>query len=131
MHIIQKNQLLESLKQQLEVIVKDDKRDQKKQLRAIVQQINHNYNNDKNWQEFSLAFEAIHQSFFEKISAAFPDLTATDLKLISLLKMNMDSADMATMLGISPDSLRVSRHRLRKKMNLGQGEHLVSFLQGY
>lgn len=129
LHVIQKNQVLEGLKGQLEDMVKDDKRDQKKQLKQMISQINQDFNNDSYWNDFSTVFEQIHKSFFEKLNQQFPNLTATDLKLVSLLKMNMDSADMAAMLAISQDSLRIARYRLRKKLNLPQGENLVSFLQ--
>ncbi len=129
LHVIQKNQLLENLKNQLDDIIKDEKRDQKKQLRQVIQQINLNFNNDTYWLEFRQLFEQIHHSFFDNLNRQFPGLTATDLKLISLLKMNMDSADMASMLAISQDSLRIARYRLRKKLNLEQGENLIAFLQ--
>ncbi|TKC09461.1 tetratricopeptide repeat protein [Pedobacter frigoris] len=129
LHVIQKNQLLENLKHQLEEIIKDEKRDQKKQLRQVIQQINLNFNNDSYWLEFRQLFEKIHHSFFDKLNRRFPGLTSTDLKLISLLKMNMDSGDTASMLAISQDSLRIARYRLRKKLNLDQGENLVAFLQ--
>ncbi|WP_442590701.1 tetratricopeptide repeat protein [Pedobacter sp. AW31-3R] len=131
LHVIQKNQLLEGLKAQLEEMVKEDKRDQKKQLRQIINQINQDFNNDSYWSDFSTVFEQIHQSFFENLNQQFPKLTSTDLRLISLLKMNMDSNDMAAMLAISQDSLRIARYRLRKKLNLDQGENLVAFLQSF
>ncbi|MFC0183436.1 hypothetical protein ACFFJX_13050 [Pseudarcicella hirudinis] len=43
--------------------------------------------------------------------------------------MNLSSNDIASLLGISSDSLRVARHRLRKKLNLEQGESLTTFIQ--
>lgn len=131
LHIIQKNHLLEDLKSRLENISKDDKRDQKKPIREIIQQINQNFNNDKYWEEFSNTFEHIHSSFFSNLKLHTADLTATEMRLISLLKMNLNSTDMATILGISQDSLRVSRYRLRKKLRLEQGENLSVFLQTF
>jgi hypothetical protein len=44
--------------------------------------------------------------------------------------MNIDSSDIATLLGISSDSLRVTRYRLRKKLNLEKGENLSAYIQG-
>jgi tetratricopeptide (TPR) repeat protein len=129
LHVIQKNQLLEQLRTHLETLVNDDKRDQKKQLKQLLSLINQNFNNDTYWDEFRNTFEQVHQSFFEQLKKACPDLSASDLRLVSLLKMNMSSNDIATMLGISTDSLRVSRYRLRKKLNLEQGGNLVAFLQ--
>jgi tetratricopeptide (TPR) repeat protein len=129
LHVIQKNQLLEQLRNNLEVLVQDEKRDQKKQMKQLLLLINQNFNNDSYWEEFRNTFEQVHQSFFEQLKKVRSDLSASELRLISLLKMNMNSADIATMLGISTDSLRVARYRLRKKLNLEQGGNLAAFLQ--
>lgn len=129
LHIIQKNQLLETLRGQVEVMINDERRDQKKQLRQILQQINQNFNHDQHWDEFRQIFEQVHQSFYDNLRLHCDNLTSNDLRLISLLKMNISSADMATLLGISPDSLRVVRYRLRKKLDLKQGDSLTAFIQ--
>lgn len=129
LHIIQKNQLLEELRGKLETMVKEDKRDQKKQLQQLIQQINFSFNNDHYWEDFRHIFEQVHESFFDRLKQCADDLTANDLRLIALLKMNLNSADISTLLGISPDSLRVTRYRLRKKLNLQQGENLSAFIQ--
>lgn len=130
LHVIQKNQLLEQLREQIETIVNDDKRDHKKQLKQLLTSINQNFNNESYWIEFKNTFEQIHKSFYEKLTAICPDISSSELRLVSLLKMNMNANDIATMLGISADSLRVARYRLRKKLNLEQGTNLSVFLQG-
>lgn len=130
LHVIQKNQLLEQLKEQIETIVNDDKRDHKKQLKQLLTSINQNFNNESYWIEFKNTFEQIHKSFYEKLTSICPDISSSELRLVSLLKMNMNSNDIATILGISSDSLRVARYRLRKKLNLEQGANLGTFLQG-
>jgi tetratricopeptide (TPR) repeat protein/DNA-binding CsgD family transcriptional regulator len=129
LHIIQKNQLLKDLHATLEKMVKEDKRDQKKQLQQLIRQIDINFNQDQHWEEFRNIFEQVHESFFEKVRRICSELTANDLRLVALLKMNISSSDMATLLGISPDSLRVTRYRLRKKFNLENGENLSAFIQ--
>jgi len=130
LHIIRKNQLLEELRSRLDIIAKDDKRDHKRQVRDLIQLINQNFNNDRYWEDFRTAFEQIHHSFFTNLKAHADDLTAAEMRLVSLIKMNVSSADIATILGISQDSLRVARYRLRKKLGLEQGENLSAFLQG-
>jgi len=129
LHVIQSNQFLDELRAELLQMVKDEKRDQKKQLQQIVQKINQNINHDNHWKEFSSMFEQIHQTFFDNLKKYCEDLTANDLRLVALIKMNLSSKDMALLFGISQDSLRVSRYRLRKKLNLEQGENLTSFIQ--
>lgn len=129
LHLIQKNEVLESIKTDLNELLKDDKRDHKKQLKQLVHKINISASQDTYWGEFRTVFEQVHESFFDKVRAVCADLTPNDLRLIALLKMNLSSSDITTLLGISPDSLRVIRHRLRKKLKLEQGENLSSFLQ--
>jgi len=130
LHLIQKNEVLESVKTGLAELIKDDKRDQKKQLRQLLQQINFSFSQDQYWEEFRLIFDQVHQSFFATLQQQCPELTATELRLLSLVKMNLNSQDMATLLGITPDSLRVTRYRVKKKLNLDQGESLTNFIQG-
>lgn len=129
LNLIKNNQLLEHLRNTLQAMIKEDKRDQKKQMQQIVLEINDSFNHEQHWKEFTNAFEQVHQSFFDNIKKFSTELTSTDMRLISLLRINLDSADIATLLGISTDSLRVSRYRLRKKLNIPQGDNLTAFIQ--
>ena len=131
LQVIQHNHFLDDLRQKIEEMISDDKRDQKKQLQQLVRQINQNINHDQQWKDFTLVFEQLHQSFFDRLKSYCEDLTVNDLRLIALLKMNMSSKDMAVIFGISQDSLRVARYRLRKKLNIGQGDNLSSFIQTF
>ncbi|WP_342646119.1 tetratricopeptide repeat protein [Mucilaginibacter sp. CSA2-8R] len=129
LNLIRNNQLLEQMRNTLQQMVKDDKRDQKKQMQQMVHQINQSFNHEQQWKEFTAALEQVHQRFFERLKEISTDLTPTDIRLIALIKVNMDSKDISGLLGISMDSLRVARHRLRKKLNLDQGENLSAFIQ--
>jgi DNA-binding CsgD family transcriptional regulator len=50
----------------------------------------------------------------------------SEVRLISLLKMNMTSKEIADIMGISDSGVKKARYRLRKKMNLEDSE-----LQGF
>ncbi|MGV3602159.1 MAG: tetratricopeptide repeat protein [Dyadobacter fermentans] len=129
LHVIRKNQLLEDLRTKLDEMIKDDKRDQRKQIRALSEQIGEGLQDNQHWEEFRGIFEQVHQSFFDRLQQQTGPLTANDLRLIALIKMNLTSADIATLLGISQDSLRVIRHRLRKKLSLAAGDNLSAYIQ--
>lgn len=129
LQVIQHNNFLDNMRNKLEEMIKEDKRDQKRQLQQLVRQINQNINHDQQWKEFTQVFEQLHQSFFDSLKAHCEDLTVNDIRLIALLKMNMSSKDMAVIFGISQDSLRVARYRLRKKLNISPGDNLSNFIQ--
>ena len=75
LHIIQKNQLLENFNSRLEVMVKDEKRDHKKQLQQLIRQIHGNFNHDQQWEEFQEGFEQVHLQFVEKLKTHSDNLT--------------------------------------------------------
>jgi tetratricopeptide (TPR) repeat protein len=129
LHIIQKNQLLEELKSKLNIILKDEKRDQKKEIKTVLGLINQSNNQDNNWEDFRIIFEQVHEKFFTELKIRSNNLTPSDFRLLALFKMNLGSSDIATILGISQDSLRTSRYRLRQKLNLAEGENLLQFIQ--
>lgn len=129
LNIIQKNQLLDELKEKLSVMIKDDKRDQRRELKQLMNMIQISSSHDKNWEDFRVVFEQVHENFFDSLKQHPAGLNAADMRLLALLKMNLGSADISTMLGISQDSLRISRYRLRKKLNLDEGESLQDFIK--
>lgn len=128
LHMIQKNEFLGQLTQRFDTIIKDDKRDQRKELKQLISLINDNTNLDQTWEDFRKVYEEVHENFFDKLKAVSNALTSTDLRFLALAKMNLNSQEIATMLGISPDSLRSTRYRIRKKLQLQENETLLDFL---
>ncbi|MGJ1385594.1 tetratricopeptide repeat protein [Sphingobacterium spiritivorum] len=129
LNLIKNKQFLEQLRADLSSMVKDERRDQKRQLQQLIQEIDNSFSEEQYWKDFAQAFEQVHQQFFEKLKNYSTELTASDLRLIALMKMNLSSPEIAVMLGISTDSLRVARYRLRKKLHIAQGDNLSFFIQ--
>jgi DNA-binding CsgD family transcriptional regulator len=83
---------------------------------------------DDDWLEFKKLFEKLNPSFFDKVFAHSPDLTNAEIRLITLIKLNLSNLEMSRALGISPDSVRKTSLRLRKKLNMELHEELVKFI---
>lgn len=73
-------------------------------------------------------FSSVHSDFFKKLKSDFPDLTNSDLKLASYLKMNLSTKEIAQLLNISSRSLDNKRYFLRKKLKLAPGSNLTEFI---
>ena len=114
--------------EKLKKILEEDQKEQKKKIRNLIKQIDYNFSQDTDWDDFKFSFEKVHQDFFKKLNQNGNELTPGELKLASLMRMNLSSKEIASTLGISPESLRISRYRLRKKLNLDKGESLQQFL---
>ena len=70
---------------------------------------------EDDWLAFKKLFEKVWPGFFINLQDQYGDLTPAEQRLIALNKLAISSKEMANMLGISVDSLRKSRYRLRKK----------------
>ncbi|NJN25815.1 MAG: transcriptional regulator [Cyclobacteriaceae bacterium] len=128
LQIIRKNDFLEKLKHDLSRIKKGDKAERAEIINALKKAINQDINSDENWNDFNMIFSQVHKDFFTNIQNQIEDISPAELRLCSLLKLNLHSTEIATILGISIDSLRIARYRLRKKLGLKKNDSLVNFL---
>lgn len=83
---------------------------------------------DDDWLEFKKLFEKLNPHFFTRILSHSPDLTNAEIRLVTLIKLNLSNLEMSRALGISPDSVRKTSLRLRKKLNIELHEELVKFI---
>jgi len=67
--------------------------------------------------------------FYKRLKEKHPDISQTEARFCTLLYLNLDTKEMARILSISLDGVRKSRHRLRKKLNIGTGGDLTNYLQ--
>lgn len=54
----------------------------------------------------------------DRLRTSYPGLTAYDLRLCTYLKANLSTKEIATLLNITPDSVKKAKHRLRKKLSM-------------
>ncbi|HCT71534.1 MAG TPA: hypothetical protein DF409_11520 [Bacteroidales bacterium] len=85
-----------------------------------------NFSNET--EELYAKIELIHKDFRQKLTVSFPALTEQEKRLAVLLRLNFSSKEIASLMGISPKSAEIARYRLRKKLNLKQGESLTQFI---
>ena len=81
---------------------------------------------EPDWQEFRELFEKVHAGFFVKLKEAYPNLTPAETRLCALTKLKLDTKEMAAMLGVSTDTIKKTRQRLRKKISLPEDSSLES-----
>ena len=83
---------------------------------------------DKDWVAFQNHFNELNSEFIGKLTAVCPTLTANQIRLCSLLRLNIPSNEIINLLGVTEISLRMAKHRIHKKMNLPHGERLSDYI---
>ncbi len=128
LQFIQKNKVLQDLKENISKIISKPKPDIKQDINQTLNLIEFNLNNNKEWDDFKLYFEKVNKNFFANLTRQFSNLTATDLKYSALCRMNLQMKEAAGLMAISVNSVKSARYRLRKKLNLSTEENLNEFL---
>jgi hypothetical protein len=68
------------------------------------------------WLKFKDYFEKAYPNYWERLHQKLPTLTQSDERLLSLIKLKLGNKEIASATGISAETVRVSVHRLRKKI---------------
>lgn len=127
LHMQQKNAVLQQLKDGLLPIQADQ---QHPKMASLLRLIDQHLGSNKEWDLFLQAFRSIHSSFLEKLQALSADLTSGELRLASLLRMNLSSKEIANLLNITDEGVKKARYRLRKKIGLDSQINLQDFMLG-
>ena len=127
--ISQKNKLIEEVSGSLQKMSTRKRMDLPTKINELALQLNQHLEQDNEWEQFMDLFEDIHPYFSKKLSdIALQKLTATELRLCLLLRLDLSSKEISSVLRITPDSVRVARYRLRKKLPIETQEELVNFM---
>jgi DNA-binding CsgD family transcriptional regulator len=130
LNILQKNETLKHLRGQLDDIVKNSHKISISEIRKTMKIIDESFRLDKDWEDFKFYFEQIHTGFYSRLNLNYPDLTPLELRHCALIRLNLNLSECASILGISNDSIKVSRTRLRKKLKLNPNQSLTEFVMG-
>jgi tetratricopeptide (TPR) repeat protein/DNA-binding CsgD family transcriptional regulator len=112
-NMVEKINLIEKLEQQLkgrEVTV---------QHSSVVSELSRQtILTEEDWNKFRSLFETIYPGFFTALREKFPDSTVAENRLAALTRLNLTTKQIASMLGISVDSVHKSRQRLRQRFQV-------------
>lgn len=95
---------------------------QLKKLNSNISQFNRT--ND----EAEKMIDDLNSGFISKLSELYPDLSKSERRLASLLKIGMSSKEISLIMSMEPKSVDMARYRLRKKLNLSANDNLCDFL---
>src|SRR5699024_8700294 len=99
-----------------------------KKLSDLKHLVDYSFNLDEDWEDFKHYFEEVHTGFFEALKQQAPTLTTSELRLSALVKLNLTIKEIATILNITPDSVKTARYRLRKKLDMNTEDDLSEFM---
>jgi len=124
LEVAQKSQWLNSLKKAVNKGA-DDSEEIRRILKAELVRLN---KIEKDWANFLNYFEDLYQGFYSKLRERSKSISTSELRLASLIKLELSNSEIADLLNVSSDSVKSSKYRLKKKLNLSEDQDLAQFI---
>ena len=131
LQLARKNEFLNELENEVKLLKTNVDGSVNKASAQISKLIKRDASADQQWEQFSAEFGSLHKGFLDALIGKYGSFTKSEIRLISLMKMNLSSKDIADTLNISSDGIKKARYRLRKKLNLSSDEDIQGFLLSY
>ncbi len=116
----QNNQLIETLKNESE---KDTPNYSELQASTILTK--------EDWLHFRKQFDKVYPNYLYSLREAFPQFSQAEVRYLCLVKLNLRQNEIAAALGISDSSIRVTWHRMRKKLEMENPINPEEFLSEF
>ncbi len=124
-NVIEKTALIEKLQQQLQ------QQEPNKEQQQLVEELSHQtILTEQDWEKFKWLFEKLHPGFFYRLKEKTPGITIAELRMAALTRLQLSTKEMASMLGISIDSVRKTRLRLRQRLQIPEEANLEQLISG-
>ncbi len=126
--LTEKNRVLEELSEHLKELEFHGNIPEKEE-KEIQKKIEDHLYASNEWEYFKLHFENVHPEFFYKLKKHSSSISENELRLCAYIRIGMENKQIARMLSVLPNSVKTSRYRLRKKLNLSGEVSLEDFLR--
>lgn len=107
-NIAEKNEIISLLREQFETDAHDTV-EQLKQSTILT---------EEDWEYFCALFDKVHTGYLHRVKKKLPDLTPAEVRFVVLSRLQLSLQEMAAMLGINQPSVRKTRSRLKKKLDI-------------
>ena len=133
MNVIETNNIIKNLKDLIQHELQKNNLDtsQKILLGELQTKISRKTMLSDNLTVFQLKFNQVYPHFLSNFSQHFSHLTQYELVMTAAMITGLNTNQIAEMLNISPESVRKSRYRLKKKLGLGKKDDLLMFMQSF
>lgn len=112
-NIIEKTNFIEKLESQVRV------RDLNTDHEAIISELSkQTILTEEEWVKFKTLFEKIYPDFFKRLKNKFPEITLAEQRTAALTRLHLNTRQIASILGISNESVYKSRQRLRLRFQI-------------
>ena len=127
LQVVQTTSLLDQLRKQLHKMKHAPDR-AATAITMMIREIDNRTRRVDTWKTFERQLRKLDQEFMHDLIARYPELTPAEMRICSLLKMNVSNREITELLNISNRTVDTHRGRIRKKMGLKSKDSLEEAL---
>lgn len=128
-HLLNQARRQEKIKKVLAELLEESSMNEH-EIHSVLSKFNKKFKGEIDWKDFTDRFNTNFPNLMERLSARYPSLSPQDFKLIMLIKLDLNTREIAAVMNISEKSSEVAKYRLRKKLQLPKGEKINTLIHG-
>lgn len=95
----------------------------------IISSLKVNIADSTDWNSFLEVFSGIHPDFVKRLTTDYPKLSQKQVQLCCYMKMGLDTAQIARIMSVKPETVWQSRWRLKRTLGLDSDDSLLAMLR--
>lgn len=131
LNLTQNQEWVQILLKDLEIIKESKGRSKAKKLIELEKMVQQKATFDDSTKSFHEKVDQLSNEFYAKLYKQFPDLTKSDIRLCSMIRLGYDIYEIALLQNIHFNSVYQNRYRLKKKLKLSQDQDIDLFLKRF
>lgn len=128
LHLVEKNELIGSLKEEIERL--SESGGSSDLVDALRRRIEAGTTAESDWATFEERLQQVHHGFMTELARRAPALRPAELKVCALLRMQLSTKEIASLLAVTERAVEKHRYQIRKKLDLPKDASLAAFLAG-
>ncbi len=97
-------------------------------LKESIRQLRKTLDDSEEWKNFTTYFEQRNDAFINSLKSQYPDLSANEIRFLSLIYINLSTKEIALLLNITPEYCKKKKQQLAKKLGLDSTKALYNYL---
>lgn len=127
--LVENKEMLNEVYNELNLSKNQLKKTEKLKISKLSKKIKTKIDTQTEWEEMLSLFNQIHSGFIERLNQKLPKLTISEQKVCTFLRMKMSSKDIASLMHVSPKTIRNYRSNIRNKARLSRKDNIIKFIE--
>lgn len=122
------NEFLETLRDYIKEFSSFENEKQQKLLNHILLLLRHEIKKQKERNLFFDWMDLSNSTVISNLTSLYPDLSKGDVELIKLIRIGMDTKEIAALKNVEPNTIKTAKYRLKKRLSIVSEDSLSKYI---